>query len=179
MTAYTIDQENNVTAYASAKEANGQPHAETFSSAKELARLAGKGQASRLVDIWNSLPGQTPVKRFTSRKAAITRIWLAIQQLDASVGAQAPREPSKRAGSGQKATRKETPPTGRDGSKKAEILNLLCREDGSTLEDLMAATGWQAHSVRGFISGSLRKKMGLVVQSSKRESGERVYSIAS
>jgi hypothetical protein len=178
MTTYTIDQENNVTAYASAKEAKGQPQTECFSSAKELARLAGKGPANRLVDIWNSLPGQTPVKRFTSRKAAITRIWLAIQRLDASVGAPAPRVPSKKAEMAQKATRREKTPTARDGSKKAEILDLLRRKDGATLDNLMAATGWQAHSVRGFISGSLRKKMGLVVQSSKRETGERVYSIA-
>jgi len=42
----------------------------------------------------------------------------------------------------------------------------------------MAATGWQAHSVRGFISGAIVKKMGLKVESSKRTDGERAYSLA-
>ena len=45
------------------------------------------------------------------------------------------------------------------------------------LADSMTATGWQAHSVRGFLSGALGKKMGLTVNSAKREDGTRVYSI--
>jgi Protein of unknown function (DUF3489) len=66
----------------------------------------------------------------------------------------------------------------RDGSKKAEILGMLQRKGGATLAQIMKATGWQAHSVRGFISGALGKKMGLTVGSVRREDGERVYSIA-
>ena len=46
-----------------------------------------------------------------------------------------------------------------------------------TAKELMAATGWQPHSVRGFISGTLGKKMGLTVVSAKGENGERTYSI--
>jgi hypothetical protein len=42
----------------------------------------------------------------------------------------------------------------------------------------MKVTGWQAHSLRGFISGTLSKKMGLNIESTKREDGERVYSIS-
>ena len=68
--------------------------------------------------------------------------------------------------------------TARDGSKKAEILALLRQPKGATLAEIMKATGWLAHSVRGFISGTLGKKMGLTVESVKREDGERVYSIA-
>ena len=67
--------------------------------------------------------------------------------------------------------------TARDGSKKAEILALLRQPKGATLAEIMKATAWQAHSVRGFISGTLGKKMGLTVESVKREDGERVYSI--
>jgi len=48
-----------------------------------------------------------------------------------------------------------------------------------TLAEIMKATGWQAHSVRGFISGALGKKMGLTVESTKREDGERVYTLVS
>ena len=47
------------------------------------------------------------------------------------------------------------------------------------LVDSMKATGWQAHSVRGFISGALGKKMGLTVDSVRREDGERVYTLVS
>ena len=53
------------------------------------------------------------------------------------------------------------------------------REGGVTLKDIMEVTGWQAHSVRGFISGTLGKKMGLTVGSAKSEKGERTYTIAS
>jgi hypothetical protein len=66
----------------------------------------------------------------------------------------------------------------RDGSKAAKIIDLLKRPDGVTLAEIMKATNWQAHSVRGFISGSLGKKMGLKVASAKRENGDRVYVIS-
>ncbi len=51
------------------------------------------------------------------------------------------------------------------------------REGGVTLKGLIDATSWQAHSVRGFISGTLGKKLGLVVVSTKAENGERTYTI--
>jgi hypothetical protein len=65
----------------------------------------------------------------------------------------------------------------RDGSKAAKVLNLLKRPAGVTLKELMKATGWQAHSVRGFLSGTVSKKMGLAVTSTKDEAGERTYSV--
>lgn len=65
----------------------------------------------------------------------------------------------------------------RPDSKKAVILGLLRRKGGATLAELMAATGWQAHSVRGFVSGTLRKKIGLAVESNRNSSGERCYRI--
>jgi hypothetical protein len=65
----------------------------------------------------------------------------------------------------------------RDGSKAAKILDLLKRPEGATLKGLMKATDWQAHSVRGFLSGTIRKKMGLNVVSTKADDGERSYSI--
>jgi len=65
----------------------------------------------------------------------------------------------------------------REGSKAARVLDLLKRPKGATLGELMKATGWQAHSVRGFLSGTLGKKMGLKLDSAKRD-GERVYSIS-
>ena len=53
------------------------------------------------------------------------------------------------------------------------------RSAGATLHDLMKATNWQAHSVRGFLSGTLRKKMGLAVTSTKSADGARSYALKS
>jgi hypothetical protein len=67
----------------------------------------------------------------------------------------------------------------RDGSKTAKVLELLKRPGGVTAKELMKATSWQAHSVRGFLSGTVGKKMGLRVTSTKNEDGERSYAIGS
>ena len=64
------------------------------------------------------------------------------------------------------------------GGKKAIVIRLLERAKRATLEEIMRETKWQAHSVRGFISGQLGKKLGLRVHSIKRD-GERVYAIKS
>jgi len=63
----------------------------------------------------------------------------------------------------------------REFSKKAIVLDLLRRRDGATMAEIAKATDWQNHSIRGFISGQLTKKMGLTVESSRNEAGERVY----
>ncbi len=60
--------------------------------------------------------------------------------------------------------------------KLGALINLLRRPEGACIEDLTAATGWQAHSVRGAISGAVKKKLGLPVTSEKTEAG-RVYRI--
>ena len=65
----------------------------------------------------------------------------------------------------------------REGSKTEKVLELLKQPGGATLKELMKATGWQPHSVRGFLSGTVGKKMGLAVTSTKGENGERSYSI--
>ena len=88
--------------------------------------------------------------------------------------------------SGKKASPAKKAPKGRkkasaarDGSKTAKVLDLLKRTGGVTAKELMKATGWQPHSVRGFLSGTIGKKMGLTVTSTKAEDGERTYSIKS
>ena len=65
----------------------------------------------------------------------------------------------------------------RAGSKTAKVVDLLKRSGGATLKELMKATGWQVHSVRGFLSGALGKKMGLKVGSTRAEGEERRYSV--
>ena len=102
----------------------------------------------------------------------------------ASVGPKRAHVAAKKAKSATKTKAAEKAPKAakkagpvRDGSKAAEVLNLLKRPDGVTLKELMKATAWQAHSVRGFLSGSVGKKMGLAVTSAKGDEGERTYYV--
>ena len=87
-------------------------------------------------------------------------------------------KPGKRAKAAKKAPKGgKKAGTARDGSKAQKILDLLKRPEGATLATIMKATSWQPHSVRGFLSGTIGKKMGLKVTSTKDEGGERTYSI--
>ena len=200
MKTFTIDSDNNITVFASLQQAktSDQSDAVIFTSEEDLAQLAGHWPTHRLVDIWNSLPGFTPVRKFTDRKTAIARIWKAIQSLQPAPETEAcpqrsrgekvapsrdvaPGRAAETKASGKAKGRKKGAPESqgaREGSKKAAILELLRRPNGATLKDLTAATGWQAHSVRGFISGAIVKKMGLTVESEKRPDGERAYRLA-
>ena len=83
MRTFTIDHENNITVFASEKQAKASDAtgAEAFTSREELTKLAAEWPGGRLVEIWNSLTGVDPVKKFTDRKTAIARIWKAIQSL--------------------------------------------------------------------------------------------------
>jgi len=63
--------------------------------------------------------------------------------------------------------------------KGATIIELLRRKEGATLADLTKATGWQPHSVRRSLSAQVGKKLGLKLESTKREDGQRVYQIGS
>ena len=90
----------------------------------------------------------------------------------------------KKGKSGKKATPAKKAPKGakkatgaRVGSKTNQVLELLKRPGGVTAKELMKVTGWQPHSVRGFLSGTIGKKMGLTVTSTKGEEGERTYSV--
>ena len=67
--------------------------------------------------------------------------------------------------------------TSRSDSKQAQVIALLRRPKGATIDELAAAIGWQHHSVRGVISGPLKKQLGLAITSTKEERG-RVYRIA-
>lgn len=61
--------------------------------------------------------------------------------------------------------------------KSVKIVSLLQRQNGASIAELMKATGWQAHSVRGFISGSLKRKQGLAVNSFVVEGKDRRYVV--
>jgi Protein of unknown function (DUF3489) len=219
MKAFTIENEsNNITYHATREEAELIPGPVLFTSADKFGEIASNWPTSRLIEIWNGLPGVTAVNKFKDRKTALTRIWNAIQSFGPEAqsdvepeiieetltiseeAAPEPVESEQQADAGElapdvapledvpakKATRSKKQLTGepkakttRDGSKTATIVELMKREGGVSLKAIMEATGWQAQSVRGFISGTLTKKMGLAVVSIKGENGERTYSIAS
>jgi Protein of unknown function (DUF3489) len=229
MKSFTIDAENNITVHSSAKEAEAVPNSERFSTEAALAKLAANWPATRLVEIWNSLPGETAVKKFKDRATAVSRIWKAIQTLgqtapaaeettqapetapvpdpEASETAQpeaviaestepaqttpvaphAPHVASSEPGTKKKATRAKKAPVAttpkdagapREGSKTSQVIAMLKREGGTTLEEIMTAMGWLKHTTRALLSagGSLTKKHGLTVVSEKI-GDKRVYSI--
>ena len=69
-------------------------------------------------------------------------------------------------------------PPARAATKQSALIGRLSRKSGATIAELQTVTGWQAHSVRGALSGTLRKKLGLAVTSEKVEGRGRVYRIA-
>ncbi len=78
-------------------------------------------------------------------------------------------------------TETETAPKARtphEGTKQATLIAMLRAPEGATIEEIMAATGWQSHTVRGAMAGALKKKLGLEVTSEKVEGRGRVYRLA-
>jgi hypothetical protein len=102
----------------------------------------------------------------------------------ATAGARRANVAPKKAKAGKNATPAKKTPKGtknatgsREGSKTAKILDLLKRPGGANAKELQKATGWLPHSIRGFLSGTVSKKMKLTVVSTKGDDGERNYSI--
>jgi Protein of unknown function (DUF3489) len=208
MTTFTIDTDNNITAHGTPEEAAATTATpfDTFASLQELAELAAGWPAERLVDIWNSLPGVTPVKKFKDRTTAATRIWKSIQELGEAVkpeqaqpvqpkverkangGAQSAKGAPTKGKATKKATAAMNAPKGkraaktqeatapREGSKTAQVVAMLQRKNGATLAEIMEKMRWQGHTVRGFMAGAM-KKAGYTVESFKPEGGERTYRI--
>jgi hypothetical protein len=90
MKVFTIDAENNITAYASAKAAPKTEGIEAFGNEKALGGSQLRGPPGRLMEIWNSLPGVTPVRKFKDRGTAVARIWKAIQNVGEAAAPQTP-----------------------------------------------------------------------------------------
>jgi len=118
----------------------------------------------RLCEIVNALLGVTPIEKLSSRQIALARIWRAVEAREQARG--------KAQGKGGQAKVRF-----REGSKAAQVYDLLCRPEGVTVREIQNLTGWQRHSVRGFLSASMRKQ-GRSVRSFER-GGERVYRVKS
>jgi len=224
------------------------PNAERFRNEAGLAKIAAEWPMSRLVEIWNSLPGAEPVKKFKDRATGVARIWKQIQGLEPVATSetaleapvhearpveqpeialpesivnelpaldsteaeafatelaateqqgeeQAPTPDTKVAQTGAnvapdavpsdtKATqRKKTPtePAGaktpRENSKTAQVIAMLKRAEGTTVEEIMTSMGWLKHTTRAMLSagGSLVKNHGLTITSEKVGDIRRYY----
>ena len=179
---------------------------DTFASQKELAELAAAWPAERLVAIWNSLPGVTPVKRVQEqqgrrqphlgahpgprrgRRSPRRSRRSRRPHKKAKGGAQAAKGAPAKAKATKKATAAKNAPKAkkaakaqetagpREGSKTAQVVAMLQRKNGATLAEIMDKMGWQKHTVRGFMAGAM-KKAGYTVESFKPEGGERTYRI--
>src|SRR6266852_8202422 len=100
------------------------------------ARLSGK----RLLALWNGLPGVDRLSKVGDREALVDRLWSALEAMP------------------------DPQPT--RASKQAEVIALLRRPEGATIDEVRAATGWQPHTVRGVFSGALKKKLRLAIVAS-------------
>ena len=198
---YIIDADNCLSVETDlALDPNVQTAEGIFTTQEELATMTKGWPASRLVEVWNSFAGAPPfgdlkeVRRFTDRKSAVARIWQAAQRLGGGLEIEAsavskgkpgrkarkptaaptaaPKAPKK-----AKATKDTAAKPARDGSKTAQVVAMLKRKNGATLPEIMDKMGWQAHSVRGFLS-TAAKKHGLKIESTKTETGGRTYRIA-
>jgi Protein of unknown function (DUF3489) len=115
------------------------------------------------------------VKKFTDRPTGMARIWKQLANLEVSPDLPQSAEPTSLA---QSATvTPQTAHTPRPGSKREQVLQLLKRPNGATLDEIANATGWQRHTVRGFIAGTLKTKLELEVESFKTEAGQRSYRL--
>lgn len=71
-----------------------------------------------------------------------------------------------------------TAPIEKPMSKQDKVLAMLRRQEGASIAEICEATGWQSHSARGFLSGALRKRLGVDLVSEKNDAGERRYFVA-
>ena len=214
MKTFTINEQNQVVAFATQEEAAASSATpfDTFTTEQELAELAKAWPAERLLAVWNSVDGLTPATEIKDPAKAAKLIFKRLEKTGdtparaktpkadkkAKAGAQAAKgAPAKaktakkttaakpapkatkaaKAATPKKAAAKDEKPAGvRGGSKTAQVIEMLQRKNGATLEEIMDKMGWQKHTVRGFMAGAM-KKAGFAVESFKPEAGERTYRL--
>ena len=111
--------------------------------------------AKRLLALWNALPSVEKRKKVGDRDALIDQLWSAIEVLPDPEPQSDPKLPSK----------------------QEVVISMLRLPEGATVDEVASVTGWQRHTVRGVLSGTLKKKLRLTLASAKEERG-RVYRIA-
>ena len=176
MRIFTIDAGNTIAVFTSVEKPPPKGRAARFTNPKQLAALAAQWPSGRLVEIWNNLPGVRKLAKFTDRPTGVSRIWGAIERQAPQVGAHAASGGDRTSSRGKGPTPPVEPAVVRRDTKAARVIGLLKQPAGATLKAIMTLTGWQSHSVRGFITAHVRQKMNYRVQSFKR-GGERIYRI--
>jgi ribosomal protein L34 len=164
---------------------NGFAGAPPFAELKEVKRFTDRKSA--VARIWNAAQrlGETLEEEMRIAEQDMLRAQqemlsaTKVMKRPKNARTAAPKAPAKpRASKDATKTDGAPAPKQREGTRKATVLALLERAGGATLEEIMAETAWQKHSVRGFIS-TLASKGGYTVVSTRRETGRaRVYSIA-
>jgi hypothetical protein len=150
------------------------------SAALVLKSLIGRGLivealAGREDEVWREHEDES---RWTLRMTDAAYLALGIETVDGDV---LPREPQHAPAQGEPlipTPERPEPSQPGPGTKLAILLELLRRVEGASVEELMAATGWQAHSVRGAISGSIKRKLRIVVETFPVEGRGRIYRTA-
>ena len=160
------------------------------------------GAATKVVGalLSRGLIAETTTDSQTKADAALNRIWrndadgraILLHITDAGLAAlciepeAAPTAPARANGASSAQVAKDSPAeagpapkarTPRTGTKQATLIAMLRAQDGATIEEIMAATGWQSHTIRGAFAGALKKKLGLEVTSEKVEARGRVYRL--
>jgi hypothetical protein len=207
MTTFTIDEQNNITAFGSAEEAAAATATpfDSFASQKELAGLVAGWPEERPVAIWNGLPGVEPVKRFKSAKTAAGRIWERVQSLavagepeaelakpkaqkKAKGGAQSASVAPAKSRATKKASAAKSAPKAKTAAKTPEAT---APREGSKTAQVVAmvqrkngATLAEIMDKMGWQKHTVRgfmagamKKAGYAIESFKSDKGERTYRI--
>src|ERR1700693_2161588 len=117
-------------------------------------------------------PEKAPSKKGASQKKGAPKGQTAAK--GTKTKAATPKKGAKAAKKAAKPARTKEAGAPRAESKGAKIIEMIGRAKGATLAEIMKATGWQAHSVRGFISIAAKKNR-IKIESSKNDSGDRVY----
>jgi len=126
---------------------------EIVTASKEELRAAALS-GKRLLALWNTLPGIEKRKKVGDHNVLIDELWLAMQLLPDLQ----PQPDVKR-------------------PKQEQLIAMLRRPEGVTIDEVASVMGWRRHTVRGVFAGTLKKKLGLILVSAKEERG-RVYRIA-
>lgn len=164
------------------------------------------GAASKVVGalLSRGLISETTTETQTKADAALNRIWrndedgraillhitdaglaaIGIEPEDARDGGDTAPERATEASEDKPATESAADATPapkarkpREGTKQAQLIAMLRAPEGATIDEIVAATGWQPHTVRGAFAGALKKKLGLEVTSEKVDGRGRVYSL--
>jgi len=158
---------------------------------KMIASLARRGLIEQIEGHWRITPAATSIVKGEATAQDVLLPTLVGATMTTATPAQAPQtrptddpeledavavaEASWQHGLSPKAP--ESAKRAPSHSKQALVIEMLQRERGATIAQLMAATGWQAHTLRGTFAGALKKKLGLVITSNKPQQGERVYRV--